>query len=126
MPRVKVTVPDQLLQLAGDRAQQLDKSLSELFAEAIARYIEVTKDSSPGSLRSRHAIPRSSPVIAVEIPEALYQHANQVAKRLGKRREVLYCEALAAAHVGQSTDTPSAFDRGHDLSSSTWRPKDSE
>lgn len=125
MPRVRVTVPEQLLQIAGDRAQELDKSLSELFAEAIARYIEVTRNSSPGSLRSRHAIPRSSPVIAVEIPEALYQHANQVAKRLGKRREVLYCEALAA-HVPQSTDAPSAFDRGHDLPTSTRRTKDPE
>ncbi len=125
MPRVKVTVPEQLLQVAGSRAEELDKSLSELFTEAIERYVRVTEDASPGSLRSRHAIPRSSPVIAVEIPEALYQRANQVAKRLGKRREVMYCEALAA-HVPQSTDAPSAFDRGHDLSNAAWRRKDGE
>lgn len=123
MPRVRVTVPEPLLQVAGDRAQELGKTLSELFAEAIARYVEATKNSTAGSLRSRHAIPRSSPSVAVEIPEALFQSADKVAKRLGKRREVMYCEALAA-HVPHSTDAPSAYDRGHDLSTTAWQRKD--
>ena len=121
MPRVKVSVPDELLQSAGDRAQELDKSIHELFADAIARYIEVNKNASPGSLRSRSAIPRSAPVLGVEIPEALFESADKLAKRLGKRREVLYCEALAR-HIDYSTNTASAFDRGHDLPTRASRP----
>jgi metal-responsive CopG/Arc/MetJ family transcriptional regulator len=121
VPRVKVTIPDELLQTAGNSAQKLDKSVDELFTEAIARYVEVTKNVTPGALRSRSGIPRSSPVLTVEIPEALFQSADKVAKRLGKRREVLYCEALAR-HLSHSSNASSAFDQGHDLPSGAWRP----
>lgn len=125
LPRVKVSVPDQLLQAAGDRAQELDKSIHELFAEAIARYVEVNKNVSAGGLRSRSGIPRSSPVLGVEIPEALFESADKLAKRLGKRREVLYCEALAR-HISFSTNAGNAFDRGHDLPSTAARSKGTE
>jgi predicted transcriptional regulator len=123
MPRIRVTVPDQLLEVATARGEQLGKSIDELYAEAIARYIEATKNSSPGSLRSRHAIPRSSPEIVIEIPEALYQQAQKVAKRLGKARHVMYAEALAT-HVGPAAPADSALDRGHDPGSA-WRAKES-
>ncbi len=125
MPRVKVTVPDQLLQSAGNRAQELDKSIHELFAEAIERYVEVNKNVSPGALRSRSAVPRSSPVLGVEIPEELFESADRLARRLGKRREALYCEALAR-HISYSTNIASAFDRGHDLPASAWQPNGTE
>ena len=124
MPRVKIAIPDPLLQAAGNRAQELDKSIHELFTEAIERYVEGTKNASAGAMRSRSAIPRSSPVLGVEIPEELFQSAEKVAKRLGKRREVLYCEALAR-HISFKPEADSAFDQGHDLPEGAWRPKGS-
>jgi hypothetical protein len=121
MPRVRVAVPDQLLQVAAARGEQVGKNIDELYVEAIERYIEATKNSSPGSLRSRHMIPRSSPEIVIEIPEDLFQRAQKVAKRLGKPRHVMYAEALATL-VGPAAPVDSALDRGHDLPSGAWRP----
>jgi predicted transcriptional regulator len=121
MPRIRVSLPEQLLEVATAKGEQLGKSVDELYVEAIERYLKATKDSSAGSLRSRHAIPRSSPEIVVEIPEDLYQRAQKVAKRLGKARHVMYAEALAT-HVGSGTPADSALDRGHDPGSA-WRAK---
>lgn len=122
VPRVKIAIPDPLLQAAGNRAQELDTSIHELFAEAIGRYVEGTKNISAGALRSRSMIARSSPVLGVEIPEELFQSAEKVAKRLGKRRDVLYCEALAR-HISFKPDGDSALNQGHDLPAGAWRPK---
>jgi predicted transcriptional regulator len=121
MPRIRVTLPERLLEVATTRGEELGKSLDELYVEAIERYIKATKDSSAGSLRSRHAIPRSSPEIVIEIPEELYQRAKKVAKRLGKERHVMYSEALAT-HVSSGASAGSALDRGHDPGTA-WRDK---
>jgi predicted DNA-binding protein len=122
MPRVRITVPEQLLDVATSKAEELGKTMDALYAEAIERYINATKNSSAGSLRSRHAIPRSAPEIVVEIPEELFQRAQKVAKRLGKPRHVMYAEALAT-HLGPGAiaQADSAIDRGHDLPSGAWR-----
>ena len=122
MPRVRVSLPDELLQTAATRAQQSEKSIDDLYAEAVARYVETNKDASPGSLRSRSAIPRSSPTLTIEIPEDLFQRADKLAKRLGKRRDVLYAEALAR-HMQYAPTADSALNRGHDLPSGARRPR---
>ena len=121
MPRVRVNVPDELLQRAATRAQELDKHIDELFAEAINRYVEVNKNASAGSLRSRSGISRTSPQLNIEIPEGLFQRAEKLAKRLGKRREVMYAEALAK-HVTYAPAGDSALNQGHDLPSKARRP----
>jgi predicted transcriptional regulator len=95
MPRVKIMVPDGLLQVMATQAEQLGRDISELYGEAIERYVRVTATASPGSLRSRHVIPRSSPEIVIEISEDLFQRAEKAAKRLGKKRHVMYAEAMA-------------------------------
>jgi hypothetical protein len=122
VPRIRIKQPDELLQSAGTRANELGKHIDELYAEAIDGYIETTKNASPGSLRSRGGIPSASPQVIVEIPEELFQRAEKVAKRLGKRRDVMYAEALAM-HVGHAPVADSALNQGHDLPSGAWRPK---
>jgi hypothetical protein len=122
MPRIRVTVPDELLQVATARGEELGKNIDELYLEAIERYLDVTKNSSAGALRSRFTIPRSSPEIVIELPEELYRRADIAAKRLGKRRHVMYADALAHHLVAAGAPTESALDRGHDLPSGAWRP----
>lgn len=114
-------MPERLLQATTTQAEQLGRDISELYAEAIERYIEVTAKASPGSLRSRHAIPPSSPALVIEISEDLFQRAEKVAKRLGKKRHVMYAEAVAR-HVAAVGTAESALDRGHDLPEGAWRP----
>ena len=123
MPRVRVGLPDELLQRAGTRAEELGKPMGELCADAIARYVEVNKHASAGSLRSRGGAPVSAQ-LTVEIPEELFQRAEKLAKRLGKRREVMYAEALAR-HMAQVQTGDSALNQGHDLPSGAWRARDS-
>lgn len=120
MPRVRILVPDGLLQATATQAQQLGKDISELYVEAIERYIKVTAHASPGSLRSRHTIPPTSPEIVIEISEDLFERADKVAKRLGKKRHVMYAEAMARQVTPVAT-AESALDRGHDLPEGAWR-----
>ncbi len=122
MPRVRVKIPDELLQTAATRAQELGKHIDELYAEAIDRYVADNQDASAGSLRSRSGMPRAAPQLTIEIPEDLFQRADKLAKRLGKRRDVMYAEALAS-HVKHVPAADSALDQGHDLPSGAWRPK---
>ncbi len=122
MPRVKVMIPDELLQKAATAAQEQGRSIDELYAASIERYVETNRSASPGSLRSRHGIPGRSPSLTIEIPEALFQSAEKLAKRLGKRRDVLYSEALAR-HVASSHPASSALDRGHDLPDGAQAPR---
>ena len=123
MPRVRVTIPDDLLQTLGHRTQELDKTPSELFTEAIARYVEVAKTATPESLRSdSRRLQKSSPV-AVEIPEPLFQTADRLAKRLDKRRDALYSEALAR-HLSHRAAALTMINDGHDLPPGAWRPKE--
>lgn len=111
MPRVRVSVPDELLKAATAKAEQLGKSLDEVYAEAIERYVDENKNAS-GSLPSRFVIPRSSPEIGIEVPEALFQRADKIAKRLGRKRNLMYAEALVA-HVAPQAVADSTLDRGH-------------
>ncbi len=127
MPRVRITLPDELLQHAATMARDQDKSLDELYVEAIERYVKAYQNATPGSLRSRAMIiPRGSPQLGVQVPEDLYQRANQLAKRLGKRRDALYGEALANLVISATPAGDSALDRGHDLPAGAWRAKGSE
>jgi metal-responsive CopG/Arc/MetJ family transcriptional regulator len=122
VPRVKVKLPDELLQIAATQAQELSTRIDDLYTEAIGHYVESNKNVSPGAVQSRIRIPYSAPQLTVEIPEELFQQADKLAKRLGKRREVLYSEALAK-HLVRASGGTSALDQGHDLPSGAWRPK---
>lgn len=122
MPRVRVKLPDELLQQAATSAQQLGKRIDDLYVEAIERYLEVNAGASAGALRSRSGMPSAAPQLTIEIPEELFGRADRLAKRLGKRRDVMYAEALAK-HVSFVAGGDSALDQGHDLPSGAWRPK---
>ena len=124
MPRVRARIPDELLQRVATAAQEQGTSVDDLYAEAVERYLTVNKNASPGSLRSRGGIPAGSPTLTIEIPEDLFQRAEKLAKRLGKKRDVLYAEALAR-HMAYATGADSALNQGHDLPSGAWRPKGS-
>ena len=121
MPRVRVKIPDELLQVAATRADQLGLKIDDLYGQAIERYLEVNAKASAGSLRSRTGIPVASPQLTIEVDEAVFQRADVLAKRLGKRRDVLYAEALAR-HVAHAGGGDSALNQGHDLPSGAWRP----
>lgn len=123
MPRVRVSVPDELLQAVATVAEKRGLSVDELYVEAVAYYVKTRGDVSPGAVRSRFGIPHGSPTITVDLPEDLYQSSKLLAKRLGKRREILYSEAVALA-VAHAPETNSAIDQGHDLPLGAWRPGD--
>jgi predicted DNA-binding protein len=123
--RVDVKQPEELLALAATTSEQLGKPVDVLYAEAIERYIEVTKHATAGSLRSRTFMPHKSPHVTIEIPEELFERAEALAERLEKKRDVLYAEALAKALAKLETRAPaadSALDQGHDLPSGAWHP----
>jgi predicted transcriptional regulator len=127
VPRVKLRQPDDLVRLATTTAEQLGKSIDVLYAEAIERYIEVTKHASAGAARSRLVIPRTSPYVTIEIPEDLFERAEDVAERLEKKREVMYADALAKALAKLVPRAPagdSALNQGHDLPSGAWRKRE--
>lgn len=124
MPRVRISVPDPVLQRAADAAHAAGKQIDDVYTEALVAYVESTKNASRGSVRSRSGIPRGSPKLTVEIPEDLFQTADRLAKRLGKTRDTMYAEALAR-HVPETGRSQSALDQGHDLPSGAWRSKQS-
>lgn len=121
MPRVKVSIPDPLLQVAADAAHAAGRKIDDLYEEALVKFIEANKHTRPGALRNRGRMPVSSPKLTIEIPEELFQEAEKVAKRLGKKRDALYAMALEG-HVKSNADTASALDQGHDLPTGAWRP----
>ncbi len=123
MPRIRVAVPEELLNVAAEQAEQRGRSIDELYAEAIERYVKATGNSSAGAVRSRFIIPSSAPQIAVEIPEALYKRADMAAKRQGKRRHVMYADALYSHLIASVGSAESALDQGHDLPSGAWRDR---
>ncbi len=94
MPRVKVSIPDPLLQAAADAAHAAGKKIDDLYEAAITDYVE-HHSGAPGSLKSRGGMPRSAVKLTIEISEELFQQADKLAKRLGMRRDVLYAVALA-------------------------------
>ena len=115
------------MRLAATTAEQLGKSLDVLYAEAIERYIEVTKNATAGALRSRLVIPRKAPYVTLEIPEELFERAEQAAERLEKTRDVMYADALAKALaklVARAPAGDSALNQGHDLPSGAWRARE--
>jgi metal-responsive CopG/Arc/MetJ family transcriptional regulator len=116
-----VTIPDDLLQTLGDKTQELDKSVSDLFTEAIARHVEVGK-TAPDSLRSSSRRLQKSSQLVVEIPDALFRDADKLAKRLDKSRDALYSEALAR-YLSHTPAALSMINDGHDLPPGAWRPK---
>jgi hypothetical protein len=120
MPRVKVMIPDPLLQVAADAAHAAGKRIDDLYEAAIVEFIEANKHTRPGALRNRGGMPASSPKLTIEIPEKLFQEAEKMAKRLGKRRDAMYAIALEA-HVRYNANAPSALDQGHDLPAGAWR-----
>ncbi len=125
--RVEVKQPEAILELAATTAEQLGKPLDVLYAEAIERYIEVTKHATAGALRSRISIPRKSPNVTVELPDELFERAEKAADRLEKTRDVLYADALAKALAKLVARVPaadSALNQGHDLPSGAWRPRE--
>ena len=121
MPRIRIKIPDAQLQAVASAAQAQGRSVDELYADAITRYVETNQKASPGSLRSRSGISAAAPSFTIEIREDLFQRADKLAKRLGKKRDVLYAEALARALP--RAGGPSAFDQGHDLPSAAMREK---
>jgi predicted transcriptional regulator len=127
VPSVRVKQPEELLQLAATAAEQVGKPVDVLYAEALERYLEVTKHATAGAARSRIAVPRKSPYVTVEIPDELFERAEQAAERLEKTRDVLYADALAKALTRLVPRRPagdSALNQGHDLPSGAWRARE--
>jgi len=124
MPRVKVMLPDPLLQVAADQAHAAGKKIDDLYEEAIIEFIAANQHTRAGALRNRGSMPASSPKLTIEISEKVFQDAEKLAKRLGKRRDVIYALALLK-HVDYESHAPSAFDQGHDLPEGAWKPKGS-
>ena len=110
MPRVKVSIPDPLLQVAADKAHAAGQKIDDLYAEAISAYAERHKAGKEAKPRSAGGMPRSAVKLTIEIPEELFQDADKLAKRLGMRRDVLYAIALAK-HV--SYDANAGADDNH-------------
>jgi predicted transcriptional regulator len=70
-------------------------------------------------------MPRTSPHVTIELPEELFERAEQAAERQEKKRDVMYAEALGKALAKLAAGAPSAvsaLDQGHDLPSGAWRP----
>lgn len=127
MRSVEVKQPEELLQLAATTAEQVGTPIDVLYAEAIERYIEVTKHATAGALRSRIYMTRKSSYVTIEIPEELFERAEKLAERLEKTRDVMYAEALAKALaklVARRQVADTALNQGHDLPSGAWRPKE--
>ncbi len=128
MPPVKIRQPEELVRLASAAAEELGKSLEVFYAEAIDRYIEVTKHATAGAARSRLVIPRASPFVRIEVADELFERADVAADRLEKKREVLYADALARALTKLGSSRPpaaeGALNQGHDLPSGAWRQRD--
>ena len=123
VPRVKVKLPDGLLQKAATRADELGVHIDELWSEAITTYVEQNKDMRADAVRSRANIPRSSPTLTVELPEEVFQHAEKLLKRISKQRDWLYCEALAK-HLSYDAAAGRPSDGSHTLPDATaLRPK---
>jgi hypothetical protein len=110
MPRVKVRIPDPLLQVAADRAHAAGEKIDDQYEAAIGGFVERYKAGKEAKPRSAGGMPRSAINLTIEIPEELFQEAEKVAKRLGMRRDVLYAVALAK-HV--SYDANAGADDNH-------------
>ena len=89
MPRVKVSIPDPLLQVAADPAHAAGKKIDDLYEAAITEFIEANQHTrARRAAQPRAGCRASSPKLTIEISEKLFQEAEKLAKRLGKRRDV--------------------------------------
>jgi len=129
MPRVKVSIPDPLLQVAADKAHAKGQKIDDLYEESIAGFVERHKAGKEGKPRTAGGMPRSAVKLTIEISEELFQEAEKVAKRLGMRRDVLYAVALAK-HVSYDAnagadDNHGAGD-GRGMPSGRWKSQGSD
>ena len=124
MPRVKVQLPDPLLQVAADAAHAAGKKIDDLYEEAIVEFVEANQHTRRDALRNKGGMAPSSPKLTIELSEKVFEDAEKLAKRLGKRRDLIYALALYK-HVAFDENAPSAFDQGHDLPEGAWRAKQS-
>lgn len=129
MPRVKVSLPDPVLQVAADQAHAAGQKIDDLYEAAISAFVERHKAGEEGKPRSAGGMPRSAVKLTIEISEELFQEAEKVAKRLGMKRDVLYAVALAK-HV--SYDANAGADDNHGtgdargLPSGRWQARGSD
>ena len=112
MPRVKVSIPDPLLQVAADQAHAAGEKIDALYETAISAFVERHKAGQEGKPRSAGGMPRSAIKLTIEISEELFQEADKLAKRLGMRRDVLYAIALAK-HVSYDANAGAGADDNH-------------
>jgi hypothetical protein len=129
MPRVKVRIPDPLLQVAADKANEAGGKIDDMYEAAITGYVERHQAGTEPKPRSAGGMPRSAVTLTIEIPEELFQEAEKLAKRLGMRRDVLYAIALAK-HVSYDAnagadDNHGAGD-GHGMPTGRWQPSGSD
>ncbi len=121
MARVKVSIPDPLLQVAADKAHAAGKKIDDLYEAAIIEFIEANQNTRPGALRNHGTMPASAPKLTIEIPEALFEQAEKLGKRLGKRRDMIYALALAK-HIKFDANADTAEHGGHVLPNARGRP----
>jgi hypothetical protein len=124
MPRVKVQLPDPLLQIAADHAHAAGKKIDDVYEAAIIEFVEANQHTRRDALRNKGGMAPSSPKLTIELSEKVFEDAEKLAKRLGKRRDLIYALALHK-YVAFEENAPSAFDQGHDLPEGAWRAKKS-
>ena len=125
MPRIKVSLPDPLLQVAAAQAPAAGTKIDALYETAISAFVDRYNAGEEGKPRTAGGMPRSAVKLTIEISEELFQEAEKVAKRFGMRRDVFYAVALAK-HV--SFDANAGADDNHGagdargLPSGRWQP----
>jgi metal-responsive CopG/Arc/MetJ family transcriptional regulator len=127
MPRVKVSLPDPILQVAADAAHKAGKKIDDMYEAAIGEFVERHKAGEGGKLKTSGGMPRSAIKLTIEIPEELFQEAEKLAKRLGRRRDVLYAEALAGYvkyDPNAGVDDNHGAGDGPGLPTGRWQPAD--
>ena len=123
MPRVKVMLPDPLLQVAADQAHAAGKG-STTSTRKRSSSSSRHPDTRPGALRNHGRDRTLVALLTIEISEKVFQDAEKLAKRLGQRRDAIYALALYK-HVRFEAHASSAFDQGHDLPEGAWKAKKS-
>jgi len=129
MPRVKVSIPDPLLQVGADKAHEAGNKIDDMYEAAITGYIERYQAGKEDKPRSAGGMPRSAVKLTIEIPEELFQEAEKVAKRLGMRRDVFYAIALAkhvAYDANAGADDNHGAGDGRGMPTGRWQPGESD
>lgn len=125
MPRVKISIPDPLLQVAADKAHAAGQKIDDLYEAAISATLERHRNGQESKPRTAGGMPRSAVKLTIEIPEELFQEAEKVAKRFGMRRDVFYAVALAK-HVSYDAnagaDDNHGAGEGRGMPTGRWQP----